>query len=649
MENPFYKRATEYLRDDDEFLAVVTPEPVLRFLKEPADTGRLYDRLVRLWGTPGSGKTTIGRLFEFSALSALGRASALPSYKDLAAAMVECHALVDQAPILLGCRLPLETSFRDFWELPYPEPVRFRLMKAFLQAKAILAWWRQLGEVGVPVDEVRIVPRPGSESRLSSIGGEGGASIQARARAVEAAIYRVVGSVIAPEESQLPAEATDDFALFDLIDSIQAPFDTPSARRILDFKPLVILDDAHVLHPEQYGRLKHWLARRELRLARWLLARFDVLQADEAIEASADGPDTASPPPGLTSDRDIVEIRLQRHESDDGHRVQRKGSFRSMAKDMANRLLTRWPIFSSRNMTSIADLLGQESEPISASRQARLRDAVVASQEQLRITNDRRDSLEGEVGRFADGKSYLAEDLRHAMLMILMHRYNKRTGGPDLFGDDPEPSRPVVANTEVEDSARLHLLHQYDRPYYRGIDDLCDSSTENAGEFLQLAAVLLDDLANQLSRSRKRMLTATRQNHLLREQAKRTIAEWNFPHHIQVRRVVEALGERCRATTLEPNAWLRPNAYGIPNEEFRDIPKTYQGLARVLQFGSAYNAWSLRPNYSCQGQSWCLVELGGAVILKYGLSLRRGGFLKGTASEIARLINEPLAALGTRR
>src|SRR5436190_20675489 len=121
MENPFYKRATEYLRDNDEFLSVVTPEPVLHFLKEPAQSGRLYDRLIRLWGTPGSGKTTLGRLFEFSALSALARASDLPNYKDLAAAMVECCALSDGMPALIGCRLPLETSFRDFWELPYPE------------------------------------------------------------------------------------------------------------------------------------------------------------------------------------------------------------------------------------------------------------------------------------------------------------------------------------------------------------------------------------------------------------------------------------------------------------------------------------------------------------------------------------------------
>ena len=50
--------------------------------------------------------------------------------------MVECNAVRDGRPVLLGCRLPMETSYRDFWELPYPEGIRFRLMATFLQAKA---------------------------------------------------------------------------------------------------------------------------------------------------------------------------------------------------------------------------------------------------------------------------------------------------------------------------------------------------------------------------------------------------------------------------------------------------------------------------------------------------------------------------------
>ena len=43
MANPFEKRATEYFRDDEAFLAIVTPEPLVTFLQQPAHDGSLYD------------------------------------------------------------------------------------------------------------------------------------------------------------------------------------------------------------------------------------------------------------------------------------------------------------------------------------------------------------------------------------------------------------------------------------------------------------------------------------------------------------------------------------------------------------------------------------------------------------------------------
>ena len=64
MENPFLRRATEFLRDEEAFLAIVSPEPVTYFVGRPGKNGILYDRLVLLRGTPGSGKTTLARLFE---------------------------------------------------------------------------------------------------------------------------------------------------------------------------------------------------------------------------------------------------------------------------------------------------------------------------------------------------------------------------------------------------------------------------------------------------------------------------------------------------------------------------------------------------------------------------------------------------------
>lgn len=54
MVNPFEKRATEYLRDDEAFLAVVTPEPLATFFQKHAEEGKLYDRLTTIIGTPGA-------------------------------------------------------------------------------------------------------------------------------------------------------------------------------------------------------------------------------------------------------------------------------------------------------------------------------------------------------------------------------------------------------------------------------------------------------------------------------------------------------------------------------------------------------------------------------------------------------------------
>jgi hypothetical protein len=107
MANPFEKRATEYLRDDEAFLAVVTPEPLATFFQKPAREGRLYDRLAMIIGTPGSGKTTLARLFQFTTLRTLLRNRGITSYKPLIDALAACGAIVDERPTLVGGRLPL--------------------------------------------------------------------------------------------------------------------------------------------------------------------------------------------------------------------------------------------------------------------------------------------------------------------------------------------------------------------------------------------------------------------------------------------------------------------------------------------------------------------------------------------------------------
>ena len=194
MANPFGKRAAEYLRDDEAFLAVVTPEPLATFFQKPAKEGKLYDQLTMIIGTPGSGKTTLARLFQFSTLRTLLRNTGLNIYKPLIDTLTACGAIVDERPTPVGGRLPLEAEYREFWEFPYPEELKTGLMIALLQARTVLTWLRNIQAAGFPLEAVEIVPRADAEAALTAIGGTKGPDLLARAREVELAIYHVWGS-----------------------------------------------------------------------------------------------------------------------------------------------------------------------------------------------------------------------------------------------------------------------------------------------------------------------------------------------------------------------------------------------------------------------------------------------------------------------
>ena len=207
MSNPFEKRATEYLRDDEAFLAVVTPEPVATFLQKPAKEGPLYDRLAMIIGTPGSGKTTLARLFQFTTLMTLLRNRSMANYKPLIDTLTACRAIEDEKPALIGGRLPLEAEYREFWELPYREELKTGLMTALLQARTVLAWLRNILASGVPLDRVEITPRADANAALSAIGGTKGSDLLARAREVEFAIYQISAALVPPNVEDIDREA----------------------------------------------------------------------------------------------------------------------------------------------------------------------------------------------------------------------------------------------------------------------------------------------------------------------------------------------------------------------------------------------------------------------------------------------------------
>jgi hypothetical protein len=641
MANPFEKRATEYLRDDEAFLAVVTPAPLITFFQKPAQEGRLYDRLATIIGTPGSGKTTLARLFQYPTLRTLLRNRDLSTARPLLDALTQCFAVADQEPLVVGCRLPLEAEYREFWEFPYTDELKTGLMMALLQARAVLAWLRNLQAGGHRLDDIEIVPRADAEAATAAAGGVSPAEVLARAREVELAIYRVSAALVAPEVSELDSLAVAAYRPFDVVEGfrVRTAGEVPFQGTLL--RPLAIFDDAHTLHPAQLLALQRWLARRELKVARWILMRLDALKPSDVLTESNEdvGTDTE---PGLKRDREITEIWLQG--GDD--RGNQRRSFRKMAKDMADRYLAQMDVFSRRRLTSLSDLLATNAEPLTEGQLTRLRHMIDAAQRRHNVSLERRTQLESEITHYFQGSSGedSGEDVRLAMLSILIERYAKRVPQATLFdkAEDPEPTRPLTADSGVADGARVHLMQKFDRPYYFTIDTVCDASSENAEQFLHLASPLVSHSETQIIRGRPPTLRGRMQHQLLRERATRMLEEWDFPHHRLVRRLADHIGRELIEKTLEPNASLGSgaNAVGIPQEDFESVPDRYPELARVLQFGIAYNIFTLVPDHSTKRRLWCLIEVGGVLALHYGLSLRRGGFIERRSEDLARVLSE---------
>lgn len=635
MANPFEKRATEYLRDDEAFLAVVTPEPLVTFFQKPAKQGCLYDRLVIVIGTPGSGKTTLARLFQFTSLNTLLLNRDSTNYKPLLHTLTACGAIDNERPKLVGERIPLEAEYRDFWEFPYPEELKTNLMIALLQARTVLAWLRNIQSSGRQLDQIGIVPRTDANASLKAIGGEAGQGLHNRAREVELDIYKISAALVPPVMQDIPREAVSAYRPFDVIEA----FRITDGEDTQEIRPLVIFDDAHSLHPTQLKALRRWLSRRELKVSRWILTRLDALNPRDVLLDQAINTDKSGES-GIKPSREITDIWMQGGEE----RRRQRQEFRKMAKDMAGRYLRQMEVFNRRGLDNLGNLLSTTPKLLPAGKRQQLGKHVDTLQRRYGVSSERRREFEKEVNDYLANTDEKGEDLRLGILSVLFERYAKRIQ-PGLFEDLPsnaEPSRPLKVNAGVADGARIHLLHNYERPYFFGIDTLCDASSENAEQFLQLAGRLVSQCETHLIRGKEPMLTSDLQDKLLRERATEMVREWNFPQCQLVRRLANGIAEECLTKSLEGNASLGggATAFGIPQEEFEAIPETHPHLAQVLQFGVAYNALVLAPNYGTKKRFWCLIELCGILLLYHGLTLKRGGFLERRTDDLVRLLDE---------
>lgn len=635
MSSPFDKRAIEKIRHDDAFLPYVAPAPFETHLKPSAENESLYDRLVVMTGTPGSGKTTMAQLFRVRTLMTLQRmAERNQELAELRSVLAACKAYDGVYPRIAGCRLSMEEKYRDCWECPYDENLRNKLLRSLINARAMLGWLQGFVDAGIPLERVQIATKKSVANAAEAISGESALAAYEHARQVEQAAYDVVAALVPPTLDEWPTILKAPYDAVDLVDRFVVKFDERESAVL----PLLILDDAFWLNDAQQRFLIRWLAGREISIARWLLTRFDsfgarhILLGETVSSAISDASE-----PGIQVNRDITEIRLQ------GERSTGRTAFRKVARQLCNRYLDQIPIMHGRAATDLANMLEEQLVDVSKDQSRRaaalLDETIKRTAFPEAIVSDIKQQVEEYLQDHAlRGKE--AEVVGNAMVSILLNRQAKRTPQTTLFGTNEEEDgieeRIVRPSTSIEHGARIHLWHEAKIPYLYGFEPLADLANENTERFLDFAGQLVRLLQTRVIRSKTPRLSAQQQFATLYAHAEGTIAGWNFPESGAVRRIAAGMAAECVKKSLEPNASLGggASAFGIPMDEFTKITDKYSDLARALQFGVAYNVFNLVQNHRTKGRDWCLIELCGPVLLANGLTLQRGGFLERRLSSL---------------
>ncbi|XHH29710.1 hypothetical protein WIW49_02500 [Xanthomonas euroxanthea] len=408
-----------------------------------------------------------------------------------------------------------------------------------------------------------------------------------------------------------------------------------------------MLDDMHALSASQRENAIRWMVRRDLEISRWILWRFDALRPDHVLHDRALSEDfgVTDPEPGVQVPREITDIRLQQSSDRRTVRVQ----FRKMAEQMGSRYLGQMSEFHSEGFNSLEAMLEERMTGIGSTLTKRIEKHAEAILAKANLPNAVIAQLSSETDIYLSRKGIVGDEskvIRSGMLSVLIARTIKRSPQTTIFDDDlPEDEvddlvvKPKLA---IEHAARIQLANDFDLPYYYGINALYDAGSENAELFLQMAHPLIDLLRVKAIRRRSRVLTAKEQDHALREEAKRAVSRWNFPEASGVRKLAEAIASECKTTTMRDTAPLDAgaSAIGILMDEFQLITKSHRDLARILQFGVAYNVFSLVPNQSVKSQNWCYIELAGPMLLKSGLTFHRGGFVPRRLSQVLAYFKE---------
>jgi hypothetical protein len=591
-------------------------------------------KLIVIRGSPGSGKSSLIRLFEADTLLTLHSRRTQSGDHDLVERLSELGAIADSGPRMIGIYIQCDSSLRDIANLP-ADLGTHRLFNTLLDTRIVVSFLRILrrladAKILAALTNIVFEPLPSGETpprifaEACSI-----SDLEDRCNEIERDFGTLLNSF---PGDPLPPSIQPHARVYSLV---YLTLQIQRHEQLANLIPVVMLDDVQDLYPDQRKHLQGEFIRRAS-IPRWLAVRTHVFGLEELISLQ-----------GAQPGREYREIDL-----DDI--FQRGNVFAKFASNVIHRRLLHTDALQQVTINDFRSLLPAPDTSISRETTEKVLAGMVKRAKEGGYASSLRERLD-QSGHAASQTATFSDLHGLEQNLIVLERQANR-GEIPLF---PEMGIFEKADAKTEDAATLFLCRRLRRPYYCEYDTLVKLASSNVEQLLSITGVIADRMIYRAELDRDKTIAAKDQEDMVKKSSEEYYVTLEERHRrgAAIRQLVDNLGRFCEEVTFRPNAPIAPgvNGFGLTPEELQNAVASRDSDAvffrEVLTNAVAGNVLSVRVTKQGQaGKEKIIFYLNRLLCVKYWLPLNYGGWQHIPTSLLIRMMREvvPLTEL-TRR
>ncbi|MBD3191026.1 MAG: hypothetical protein GF308_10300 [Candidatus Heimdallarchaeota archaeon] len=610
LNNPFSFRASENITPDEQFLDLFEPS-ALEVL--PLDQP-LWSKVLILHSVPGSGKTSLLRLFTPNVLQKLYKLRSNDNLKELYNKMKQFRVFKENGVNFLG----LLNSFRDYYIVDDPElkeAEREFLFYMLFNSRVIICALQnmlQLLNLEYPfdLDKIRIPKINGlnSDSFPTKCNGK---ELNDWASNLESRIMSFIYDKKVNDglEDNL-LKFKEKLLVFKLLQPENFLY---NGKQFFDHSTIMIDDFDRITKKQRRFFLETLFTKRINGI--WISERIEALELSKIIHGE-------SKYPKAKNGRDYNIINIDQFWRDE----RRPKKFEKMILKIADKrlaLVDQIPIkkFSQCFDSEIADKRWRE-----------IYDRIIDNLPNIH-------AFKNNIKKTKDLKNPKKAAIDLKAIEFLINR-NKKGVQISLLSKTPITNHKKKITSKLRNAAELFLTKKdFKLPLYYGIEKISKISSFNIEQFLEIASKLFENyVSNVITNNEPKALSCHLQEKIIKKRAKSWLESQynNLINGDDIKKLIEAIVKFASSETYKSTSPYSPGVTGIAismkdlntliNDNFLISEVHSQKIRNILQSCITNNLLEPKTNYKCKGEFWFVLYLNRLICAYKDLSLYYGGF-----------------------